>query len=649
MGGLARVPYARLLSVLRDGAMQTAAKIVEESPQRSEEMKIASNDLSRALSKPEILKHRDKEVRLYASLCAVHVLRLHAPDTPFSDETLAIIFHLVISTLKNISDSSSAFFKPSLNLLRVVGKIKCCLLMLDLEESEALVQELFTVLFSSMNLDTYDIVEEPALEVVATVLDESDSISQPLLDCILGHLAPAALGTEEIYESAVTQKFAERILQIAREALQPPVQKFLTQLLDGVRTDSDLVGNPSQLVLQVHKASPQIMLPVLPHLQPSLQVDSEERRLDSVDLICKLLTQDNDSCLLADYPQLSEAVLGRLNDRSPFIRLKVLQYTNGLIRCLKTQEQRSAVTEAVVLRLHDPDEKLRSAAAGAFCSIAGEYPEIVSRKDYEGLISRLRDKRFSVRKEVASSIGKLIKQWCLRCADVSSFDNKKLLIEFIAGLCNLIRSGDHELGAYIEDEVFRHGVLPSTLSPQAASAWWAVLWKETNSVSKSAILGIIKRKCDLQEQMKEVLKLREEAKAERLSRRPLLLQPESQIDEKEEKTATDRLHHRIKRIAAYLRHLPKAEEGLEKIFGMKDNNIFRNLEKMSVLGIDFSVAQAAGKELQSRLGSRGPSADLAQALVARLCPNFITPEALKAAIGISGESALGRFWVSYLG
>lgn len=636
----------RLLTVMCD-ALQSAAKIVEESPQRSEEMKIASNDLSKALSKPEFLKHRDKEVRLYASLCAVHVLRLHAPDTPFSDETLAIIFHLVISTMKNLSDSSSVFFTPSLNLLRVVGKIKCCLLMLDLEESEMLVQELLTVLFGSMNADNYDLVEEPALEVVTIVLDESDSISQPLLDCILGHLAPAAFGTDEdVYESAVTQKFAQRILQSAREALQPPVQKFLTQLLDGVRTDSDLVGNPSQLVLQVHKASPQIMLPVLPHLQPSLQVDSEERRLDSVDLICKLLTQENGSSLLSDYPQLSEAVLGRLNDRSPLVRLKVLQYTNALIGCLKTHGQRSAVAQAVVLRLHDPDEKLRSAAAGAFCSIAGEYPEVVSRRDYEGLISRLRDKRLSVRKEVASSIGKLIKQWCLRCTDVRSFQNKKLLIEFIAGLCNLTRSGDHDLGAFIEDEVFRHGVLPSTLLPQAAAAWWAVLWKETNSVSKSAILGIIKRKCDLQEQMKEALKLREEAKAERLSRRPLLLQPESQIEEKREKTATDRLHHRIKRIASFLRHLPKAEEGLEKIFGMKDNNIFRNLEKMSVLGIDFSSAQAAGKELQTRLGSRGPSAELAQTLVARLCPNFITPEALQAAIGISGESEIGRFWVT---
>jgi hypothetical protein len=68
---------------------------------------------------------------------------------------------------------------------------------------------------------------------------------------------------------------------------------------------------------------------------------------------------------------------------------------------------------------------------------------------------------------------------------------------------------------------------------------------------------------------------------------------------------------------------------------------------MSVLGIDFSSAQAAGKELQTRLGSRGPSAELAQTLVARLCPNFITPEALQAAISNSGESEIGRVWVIF--
>lgn len=631
------------------GLIRTLAGLLRSSSQRSTEVKRAMGDFVKFLGVSDILKHRDREVKLYVSVCSVHVLRLHAPDTPFSDETLALVFHVFINAIKGLSDIASPFFDDSLDLLKIAAKIKCCLLMLDLEQADSLLLELCSTMFGVVNSDNYEETVEPALDLVSTLVDESDMISQSLLDCILGNLAPSCLGPEGEEVSQSAQMFAWGLLKRSRESMQPHVQRFLTQLLDGVRTDSDLVGNPSQLVLRVHEASPQIMLPVMPHLQPSLHVESEERRLDGVDLICKLLTQDKANHLTSDYPQLVEAVLGRLNDRSTSVRLRVLQHAHGLVSSLPLFHQKSAVVRGAVQRLQDPDEKVRLAAAVAFCNIAGEYPQMVEDgSSYDALVSRLWDKKISVRKKVASCIGKLIKQWSAASEDSEAYsvgNNKKRLIEFIVGLCKLTKTADPELSAFIEDNVFKNGVLSAQFAPSKASLWWAVLWSETQEQGKQSIIDLLKSKCTLQENMTALLNLRLESKAERTTRTSIhglshvgdtsaeMMPPKM--------TAAERLARKVKQTASSLKHLQKPEESLEKIFGMKDNNIFRNLGTMATLGTNFATAAAAAKELQSRLGSRGPTAELGQALSARMCPTLISPDVLNASLKQASESSKG--------
>eukprot|EP00889_Picochlorum_renovo_P008169 jgi/Picre1/35199/NNA_002661.t1 len=569
------------------GLIRTLAGLLRSSSQRSTEVKRAMGDFVKFLGVSDILKHRDREMKLYVSVCSVHVLRLHAPDTPFSDETLALVFHVFINAIKGLSDIASPFFDDSLDLLKIAAKIKCCLLMLDLEQADSLLLELCSTMFGVVNSDNYEEIVEPALDLVSTLVDESDLIPQSLLDCILGNLAPSCLGPEGEEVSQSAQMFAWGLLKRSRESMQPHVQRFLTQL-------------------------------------------------------------DKANHLTSDYPQLVEAVMGRLNDRSTSVRLRVLQHAHGLVSSLPLFHQRSAVVRGAVQRLQDPDEKVRLAAAVAFCNIAGEYPQMVEDgSSYDALVSRLWDKKISVRKKVASCIGKLIKQWSAACEDSDAYsvgtNNKKRLIEFIVGLCKLTKTADPELSAFIEDNVFRNGVLSAQFAPSKASLWWAVLWSETQEQGKQSIIDLLKSKCTLQENMTALLNLRLESKAERTTRTSIhglshvgdtsaeMMPPKM--------TAAERLARKVKQTASSLKHLQKPEESLEKIFGMKDNNIFRNLGTMATLGTNFATAAAAAKELQSRLGSRGPTAELGQALSARMCPTLISPDVLNASLKQASESS----------
>lgn len=587
-----------------------------------------------------------QEVRLYTAACVIQILRLHAPDTPFTDAQLETIFSLFMSVFKELADPGAAHFQVCLGLLDTAAVIKCCLLMLDLDHANSLVSDLFSTLFDVVNAENKDAVEGPALQVLTVMLEESDDIPQPLLDGILGHLLPSAR-----QESPVAHHMAQLLLRRAQPTLQPYVQKFLTRLLEGGRTDSELAGSCSDLILQVYQAAPQIMLPVIPHLQPGLQVESEERRLDSVDLICKLLTQPGGHSLVTDYPQLTDAVLSRLGDRSADVRMRVLSHARSLADCAADEEHRVKVADAVVLRLQDPEEKLRSAAAVELCGIAADHPHIMHTQQYQPLIQRLRDKRLPVRKEVAAQIVKLVKAWCMKLEDDSSTRGirKEFVVNLVLGICGLTVTKDVELGAYILDDLFRAGIFPARLPAVSAARWWELVWQAGGKGGQSVLLKIIKGKCDVQRKVQEVLSLRERAKGEKGGAAKLNFGGEQEARGAEEppaaqegESAAEQMEGLLNNLASLLPSISKAEEGLQKLFAMKDNHIFRALGTLARFGTPYADAAQAAKDLQGRVGSRGPVADVVHSLSSRMMPNVIFPETLAALMDSMGESENGE-------
>ena len=390
------------------------------------------------------------------------------------------------------------------------------------------------------------------------------------------------------------------------------------------------------------------MLPVMPHLQPGLQVESEERRLDAVDLICKLLTQPAGHTLLTDYPHLPEAVLGRLNDRSAEVRHRVLSHARFLADSLPDDTQRGAVAEAVATRLQDHEERLRAAAAAALCAIAAEHPLAVRTAHYEVLLNRLRDKRLGVRKEVASQISKLVKAWCLRAEDGTAARaggvRRRFVVQLVLGLCRLAMTQDTELAAYILDDLFKTGVFPARLPPASAAGWWGLAWKEAGAAGQASLGALLKDKCDMQLQVQELLRLRERVKGDKAAAaaRASGADSSSAVEAGASPNPAAQMQARLAKLAAALKGVHKAEEGLEKLFAMKDNHIVRGLATLAAFGTPHAEAAAAGKDLQGRVGSRGPAAEVAQTLAARLTPNIIFPEILAAALESDGDSPEGE-------
>lgn len=72
--------------------MQQASTLLvelDQSPPQSTHN--AMKGCSEALVSPSLLRHKDKEVGLLVAICISEIMRIVAPDAPYSDETLKVI------------------------------------------------------------------------------------------------------------------------------------------------------------------------------------------------------------------------------------------------------------------------------------------------------------------------------------------------------------------------------------------------------------------------------------------------------------------------------------------------------------------------------------------------------------------------------
>lgn len=45
-----------------------------------------------AVVKPELLKHQDRDVKLLVATCVCEITRITAPEAPYSDDVLKVLF-----------------------------------------------------------------------------------------------------------------------------------------------------------------------------------------------------------------------------------------------------------------------------------------------------------------------------------------------------------------------------------------------------------------------------------------------------------------------------------------------------------------------------------------------------------------------------
>ncbi|KAI3336840.1 armadillo-type protein [Xylariaceae sp. AK1471] len=157
--------------------------------------------VAKDLASHNLLAHKEAGVKAYAAACLVDILKLCAPEAPFTPKQLKEIFTLFTRViLPALWNPSHAYNTQHKYVLASLADVKSILLINDVNNSEELLLELFSTFFdgisgsfkSSSGEQVAKDVEFHMTEVMVTLVDESSSLPPAVLDVIMAQFLRAA-------------------------------------------------------------------------------------------------------------------------------------------------------------------------------------------------------------------------------------------------------------------------------------------------------------------------------------------------------------------------------------------------------------------------------------------------------------------------
>ncbi|XP_046671895.1 sister chromatid cohesion protein PDS5 homolog B isoform X2 [Homalodisca vitripennis] len=359
------------------------------------------------LAEEHFLMHPSKDVQLLIACCIADVLRVYAPEAPYKDpEQVKTIFLFLIKQLAGLKDPKDPAFKRYFYLLENLAYVKSFNMCFDLEDCQEIFCNLFSLMFKIVNDEHSSKVKSFMLDVLCPLITESDIVSNELLDIILMNIVEPNKSTRKN-----SYLLAKDLVVKCSDTLEPYIQAFFNHVLILGKEEKGLgiCTKVYDLIYELNKICPSVLLAVLPQLECKLKSNQESERLGAVALLARMFSE-KDSTLAKHHSQLWRAFLGRFNDISVSIRIKCVQYSMHFL--LNHPELRKDITETLKMRQHDSDENVRYEVVMAIVSTAKRDFEVVS--DSEDLLEfvkeRTLDKKFKIRKEAMSGLAMIYRK-----------------------------------------------------------------------------------------------------------------------------------------------------------------------------------------------------------------------------------------------
>ena len=447
-----------------------------------------------ALGSNKLLRHRDSDVKLLTACCLSDVLRVYAPETPFSRETLKVVFETFVSQLRGVAEPSGPSFPRYFYLLERLAIVKSFVLMIDLR-CDDLVRQLFETAFEAINPEHSIRVENHLLDILITTLEELDTVPQPLIDAILENLTEAAQ-----VEKPAAYALARGVLQRCSKELQQPIHEFLQGCLPSTSAtfvESDLRDEWPRLILELTEVSADYVCYLLPQIEETINMEDESTRLTGIELLAALFVRPTN--VLRDFPQLLQAFVHKFHDVSATVRCALVVRSVELAR--ERPDVASALIPSLKERVMDPDERVRATLVKSLCEACAE-----TLAPFAPLLAdlghRMRDKRPAVKSAARAGL------CALYCRHVSHLlreqPNATRSPEALCWLpgqlmdCYGAESRDPESRLELET------LVQSTLLPAAAELRLPalrLLHQELQPLQRKALLALLRSKRAAQQQM----------------------------------------------------------------------------------------------------------------------------------------------------
>ncbi|KAL2932207.1 Sister chromatid cohesion protein PDS5-like protein B [Bienertia sinuspersici] len=526
----------------------------------------------KAIVRPELLKHQDKDVKLLVASCLCEITRITAPEAPYSDEILKDVFSLIVGTFSGLSETSGPSFGRRVIILETLARYRSCVVMLDLE-CDDLVSELFRTFLAVARDDHAENVLSSMRTIMYVLLDESEDIHYDLLLILL-----SALGQ---YKKGVTdagRKLAMNVIEHCAAKLEPAVKQFLISSMTGENSLNCEVDY-HEVIYNLYCCSPQILLGVVPYLTGELLNDQSEARLRAVNLVGELFALPA-SAISEAFHSIFVEFLKRLTDRVVEVRMSALDYVKKCLLSNPIRPEAAQIYVALRDRLLDYDENVRKQVVAVLCDVACYNLDSIPVETTKVVAERLRDKSLLVKKYTLDRLAEIYKLYCLRCKEGCTNE-----YDWIPG--KILRCFyDKDFRSDAIESILCGPLFPAEFAVKDIVELWIRIFAGLDKVEVKALEKILEQKQRLQQEMQKYLSLRQTYK------------DTDATDYKKKAVLLFRVMSR------FFVDPTKAEEGFLTLDQLKDVNVWKILSGLLDPNTSFHQACASQDDLLKIFGDK---------------------------------------------
>ncbi|CAH9112133.1 unnamed protein product [Cuscuta epithymum] len=483
-----------LVKLLKQGS--TCLSDLDQSPPKA--VLEAMEPFQNAIVQSELLKHQDREIKLLVSTCICEIMRITAPEAPYSDDVLKDIFYLIVSSFTGLHDTNSPYFGRKVVILETLARYRSCVVMLDLE-CDDLVNEMFSTFFREAREEHPENVLKSMKKIMTVLLEESEDIRQDLLATIL-----SALGRNKQSVKKAGRKLAVDLIEQCAGKLEPGIKQFLISSMSGESRQHDFQVDYHDIIYNVYFCAPQILSGVVPYLTGELLTDQLDMRLKVVSLLGDLFAMPK--CVINEaFQSLFMEFIKRLTDRTVEVRMRVLEKVKACLLCDPFRAEAPQIISALCERLLDYDENVRKQVVAVLCDVACCALSSIDSERIKLVAERLRDKSFLVKRYTMERLAEVYRNYCL------SFSNglhKSFEYDWIPG--KILRCYyDKDFRSDAVEPVLCRSLFPSEFSVRDAVKSWVRVFSGFDKIEVKSLEKMMEQKQRLQQEMRKYLSLRQ--------------------------------------------------------------------------------------------------------------------------------------------
>ncbi|KAJ3294891.1 hypothetical protein HDU79_010270 [Rhizoclosmatium sp. JEL0117] len=569
------------------------------------------------LVSPSLTQHRDKAVRALAACCLADVLRLCAPDAPYTAQELRVVFALFVSQLHGVADPNGPYFEHHYYLLESLAAVKSIVLLTDLDADD-LVTSLFKDVYGFMRQDFQKNVYGFLLQLLQCLVEESQSLNNDIIETIITQFdkvdrlfcCTRDLATDHAILlpqpnnqmsrqlsidlcNNVTDKLQRYVCQYFGELFYSSMKSITRTRAESFDDEDDEDARDAaashaefqhahRMIVDMNHSCRGILLNVIPLFEDQLKCEDDKVRELSTDVLGKIFV-DSGSNVAVVYPAIWRVWLERRNDKSPAIRILWIQFCNDVYR--HHHELCAEVTAGLRQKFCDPDDKVRLAAIKVMGLLDSVSLVNIPRDLLLDLADRCKDKKMPIRIEAIQALSNIFK---ITYADIVSDENQAAeKYGWIPGcLLELVYLGDIETNIVMERALHEDIFVYSYDDVQRTDRLLRIVGALTEKQYK-AFLNVIDRQASMSKDFMMYIEMCENWNGG--------------IMDRPDKALEENLNKLILHISSKFPDAKKAATSLQRFSKNNENRVYKLFRGLMNESADFKTITKNGKEIMKRM------------------------------------------------